>query len=627
MQIQPIVVGTAGHIDHGKSTLVQALTGVDPDRWKEEKERGMTIDLGFARFDLPDGRRIGIVDVPGHERLVRNMVAGATGIDLVMLVVAADDGVMPQTREHLSILELLGVQRGMVVITKIDLVDGDLLELVQLDVEETVQGTFLEGAPILPYSAMTKEGFSELQTALVAEAAKVPPHDSEGIFRMPIQRVFSARGFGTIVTGIPVAGSVSVGDVLEVLPIQSKGKVRGLQAYHDTVEVAQAGHSTAINLSDVDRHKVSRGMVVAQPGFFGAVRWVGARLKAVQHLPLPIQNRMQIRLHTGTAEVLGEVILLDSETMQAGEEGFVQLRLSEPLVCAPGDRFVLRLASPMFTLGGGVILDESRFRLKRFKSFVIDDLLRREQSLDSEPDLLESILISSPEGWMETAEVARAMKLLNERAKELLEQLQSEDRVVLLGSQHWMAAESLTNYSLEIRRHIATWFKGNAHRARMDIRDLRSLGFCFSGTVGCHLPGPRKRRRAGTPDRWVLDPTQPPAKIGRQAAGHCGQIECSIRASQIPTAGFGGDRGPASGILCGAAVRGGVPVRHPSAVAHRWGPIYGLRQHANPARAGDRKLHPERRAAARGVARWAGYHAEIFDPHVGGPGCGGFDPT
>jgi len=473
VNIQPIVVGTAGHIDHGKSTLVQALTGVDPDRWKEEKERGMTIDLGFARLDLPDGRRLGIIDVPGHERLVRNMVAGASGIDLVMLVVAADDGVMPQTREHLAILELLGVTRGLVVITKIDLVEPALLELVELDVHETVQGTFLEDAPVLAYSAVTRQGFDELKSKLVEMALQVPPHSAEGIFRMPIQRVFSARGFGTIVTGIPVTGNVAIGDVLEVLPLGVKGKVRGLQAYHETVERAQAGHSTAINLADVDHHAVSRGMVVARPGFFGALRWVGARLKAVPNLPFPIRNRMPIRIHSGTAEVLGEVILLDQELLQEGEEGMVQLRLEEPLVCAPGDRFVLRLASPLITLGGGVILEESRYRLKRFKGFVLEGLVRREQSLNDTAELLESVLTSAPDGWMDAAEIGRAMKLLPDGTKALLASMQAENRITALGHDHWMARESLVNYGLEVRRNIALWFTENEHRARMDVRDLR----------------------------------------------------------------------------------------------------------------------------------------------------------
>lgn len=498
MQIQPIVVGTAGHIDHGKSTLVQILTGVDPDRWEEEKARGMTIDLGFARFDLPDGRRIGIVDVPGHERLVRNMVAGATGIDLVMLVVAADDGVMPQTREHLAILELLGVERGLIVLTKIDLVEDELRELVELDVQETVQGTFLEDAPILPYSAVTKEGLPELQAALIEAASAVPPHSDQGIFRMPIQRVFSARGFGTIVTGIPVAGRVQVGDTLEILPLGQKGKVRGLQAYHDKVEVAQAGHSTAINLSDVDHHSVHRGMVVAKPGYFGAVRLFGARLKAVPSLPIPIQNRMSIRVHVGTAEGLGEVILLDQEVIEGGGEGLVQLRLKEPLVCAPGDRFVLRLASPMITLGGGVILEESRYRLKRFKGFVLEGLAQREASLGSEEDLLESILTSAPEGWMDLAAIGHAFKQPVDHTEALLRRLECEQRVAPMVGNRWIAVEALQHFQQAVRRAVTEWFEGHAHRVRMDIRELRSQVKIDPGLLDALIA---EMARAGTLER------------------------------------------------------------------------------------------------------------------------------
>ncbi len=266
MEIQPIVIGTAGHIDHGKSTLVQALTGTDPDRWREEKERGMTIDLGFANMTLADGRRVGIVDVPGHERFIRNMVAGASGIDLVVLVVAADDGVMPQTREHLAIMGLLGVELGFVALTKIDLVDADMVDLAEEDVRETLAGTFLEDAPILRVSAITGEGLEELRTRVLEMAAEVPPRSEEGVFRMPIQRVFSARGFGTVVTGIPVTGRVATGDTLEVLPGGYKGKVRGIQAYHEKTDTARAGHSTALNLADVDHRRVRRGDVVVTPG-------------------------------------------------------------------------------------------------------------------------------------------------------------------------------------------------------------------------------------------------------------------------------------------------------------------------------------------------------------------------
>ena len=311
MEIQPIVIGTAGHIDHGKSSLVRALTGVDPDRLKEEKARGLTIDLGFAPLELPDGRLVGIVDVPGHERFIRNMVAGASGIDLVVLVVAADDGVMPQTREHLSIMGLLGVGRGLLVLNKCDLVDEEMIELAELDVRETVAGTFLEGAPLFRLSATNGDGVEAFREALFAAAAEVEPRSAEGVFRMPVQRVFSSRGFGTVVTGIPVSGAVGVGDALEVLPGGLRGKARGLQAYKQKTERARAGHSTAINLSDVGQDEVQRGQVVATPGYFRAVRMLGARLTALPDLERAVENRMRVRLHTGTAEVLGEVVLLD----------------------------------------------------------------------------------------------------------------------------------------------------------------------------------------------------------------------------------------------------------------------------------------------------------------------------
>ena len=352
MEIQPIVIGTAGHIDHGKSTLVRALTGIDPDRLKEEKARGLTIDLGFAPLTLPDGRLVGIIDVPGHERFIKNMVAGASGIDLVVLVVAADDGVMPQTREHLSIMGLLGVKRGMIVLTKIDIVDEEMVELAEEDVRETVAGTFLEDAPLYRVSAISGEGFEPFKDALFAAAGKVEPRAADGVFRMPIQRVFTAKGFGTIVTGIPLSGSVKVGDTLEVLPGGMKGKVRGIQAYKQKWESARAGHSTAINLSDVSHKEVKRGCVASEPGFYRAARLIGARLTMLAHLDRPLQNRAAIRLHTGTIEAVGEVILLDAVELQPGETGLVQIRLEEPVVCAPGDAFILRLASPLMSLGG-----------------------------------------------------------------------------------------------------------------------------------------------------------------------------------------------------------------------------------------------------------------------------------
>ncbi len=475
MEIQPIVIGTAGHIDHGKSTLVQALTDIDPDRWSEEKERGMTIDLGFARFELPDGRTVGIVDVPGHERFVRNMVAGATGIDLVILVVAADDGVMPQTREHLAIMELVGVQRGFVALTKIDLVEEEMVELAEEDVREALEGTFLEGAPILRVSAVAGIGLEELEAELVRQADQTPPRPTEGVFRMPIQRVFSVRGFGTVVTGIPVSGSVALGETLEVLPSGQKGKVRGIQAYHDKVESARAGHSTALNLADVEHSRVARGDVVATPGFFQALTMVGGKMRTLGSLDRAVVNRMQVRVHTGTADALGELVLLDSEDLGPGQEGLVQFRMTEPLVCAPGDRFVVRLASPVVTLGGGVILEESRYRFKRFKTFVIDQLERQAQSLGSPLALLEAQLARHPDRWVALEELAVGLKRAKPETESLLEELADQGKASSPGpGQRWIHQDTLTLWIDETRDAVEQYFDSNPNRRKVDVRELRS---------------------------------------------------------------------------------------------------------------------------------------------------------
>lgn len=475
MEIQPIVIGTAGHIDHGKSSLVRALTGIDPDRWEEEKERGMTIDLGFARLDLPDGRTVGIVDVPGHERFVRNMVAGATGIDLVILVVAADDGVMPQTREHLAIMELVGVKRGFVALTKVDAVDAEMVELAEEDVHEALAGTFLEDAPVLRVSSITGEGVEAVRDELVRQAQHVESRSDAGVFRMPIQRVFSVRGFGTVVTGIPVSGSVRIGDVIELLPSGQKGKVRGIQAYHEKAEVARAGHSTALNLTDVDHRRVTRGDVAATPGFFQGLKMVGAQLVALRDRERPIVNRMQVRVHTGTADALGEMVLLDRDELAPGEEGLVQFRMIEPLVCAPGDRFVARLASPVETLGGGVILEESRYRLKRFKTFVIDELERQANSLGSVEALLEAQLARDPRRWVALDDLAVGVKRSKDEVRRLLDGLVAAEKALQpTSAEKWIHVETHALSLEQVRDALAEWFEKNPLRHKIDVRDLRS---------------------------------------------------------------------------------------------------------------------------------------------------------
>ena len=473
MEIQPIVIGTAGHIDHGKSTLVKLLTGIDPDRLKEEQERGMTIDLGFAPLELPDGRLVGMVDVPGHERFVRNMVAGATGIDLVVLVVAADDGVMPQTREHLMIMQLLGVERGMIALTKTDKVEPELVDLAEEDVRASVGGTFLEGAPLVRFSARTGSGLDELRAALFRLAAETPPRSPEGIFRMPIQRVFSKRGFGTVVTGIPVSGQARVGDVLEILPHGTRSKIRGLNAYRHETDRIRAGHSSAINFADVEHHAVRRGDVVATPGFYSPLRMVAARVSALPHLTRPLTNRMPVRVHAGTADPHGELVLLDKDEIPPGETGLVQLRLEEPIVCAPGDRFILRLLSPVETLGGGTILEESRHRLKRFKGFVLEDLTRAEASLASPGALLESLLTRHGDELATTEDLAHALKRSVSETGALLAELASQGRVLEARPERWMHADRLETALTELRNAIEAWFREEPHRSVVDVLELR----------------------------------------------------------------------------------------------------------------------------------------------------------
>jgi selenocysteine-specific elongation factor len=379
--IANVVVGTAGHIDHGKSSLVRALTGIDPDRLPEEQERGMTIDLGFARWRARDGRTVGIIDVPGHEKFVKNMVAGATSLDIVMLVIAADDGVMPQTREHLEILGLLGIASGFVVLTKVDLVDDEMRALALEDVRALVRGTFLEDAPVLPVSNVTRAGLPELEAELERRIAAAKPRSGEGLFRMPIQRVFSARGHGTVVTGVPLTGQAAPGDEIEIVPPGLRGRVRGIHAYGEARERATAGHSCALNLSDVDHHAVRRGMVAAAPGFFPAASLFEARLRYLAGRERPLAHRTEVRVHLGPSEVLGRVRILDKEELLPGEEGLVQLELEEPVVACAGDRFLVRQLSPMVTLGGGVLFGASRTHRKRLKEHHIEAVGRREQAL------------------------------------------------------------------------------------------------------------------------------------------------------------------------------------------------------------------------------------------------------
>ncbi|MGB9285917.1 MAG: selenocysteine-specific translation elongation factor, partial [Candidatus Sulfotelmatobacter sp.] len=360
--MKSIVVGTAGHIDHGKTALVKALTGLDADRLEEEKRRGITIDLGFAHLDLavPNGDtlRLGFVDVPGHERFVRNMLAGVGGIDLVLLVIAADEGIKPQTREHFEILQLLGVQRGISVLTKADTVDAETLEVARLEVQEFLRGTFLDQpSPILSVSALSGAGLEELKTAIISAATELRPRDSHAITRLPIDRVFTMKGFGTVVTGTLVAGTIRREDELEVFPAERRVRVRGVQVHGQAAEAAVAGQRTALNLVGVGTEDLSRGMTLAPPATFEATQRADVLLRLLPSAERELKDRARVHFHSFTMETVAEVLLYGTKKIAAGQQAFARLKLPETMLLLPGDRFILRQFSPVVTIGGGTVLD------------------------------------------------------------------------------------------------------------------------------------------------------------------------------------------------------------------------------------------------------------------------------
>ncbi len=371
------VVGTAGHIDHGKSTLITALTGIDPDRLAEEKRRGMTIDLGFAHMTLPSGREIGIVDVPGHARFMRNMLAGAHGLDAVLLVVAADEGVMPQTREHLEIVDLLDVRSGIIALTKADLVDSDWLDLVKAEVVQTVKGTSLEDAIVLPVSAVTREGLGQLVSALDALLAQADARPDSGRPWLPIDRVFTMSGFGTVVTGTLVDGAISVGDEMEVVPSGRIARIRGLQQHNRKVDSVGPGNRVAANLIGVEKSDLVRGDVLARPHTIQATRRVDAKVRVLASAPQAVRHGAELLLHTGTVEVGCRVIVLEGDEIAPGSEGWVQLYLDRPIAAAAQDRFVLRVPSPAMTVAGGTFIDVTPRKHPRHDSAVRESLARR----------------------------------------------------------------------------------------------------------------------------------------------------------------------------------------------------------------------------------------------------------
>lgn len=422
-----VVIGTAGHIDHGKTALVKRLTGRDTDTLKEEKERGISINLGFTFFDLPSGKRAGIVDVPGHEKFIKNMLAGASGIDLVLMIVAADEGVMPQTREHLEILKLLDIKKGIIVITKIDLVDSEMLSMVDEEVRKEFSGSLLEETQIVHVSSKTGEGIDKLVEFIDAAVEEVHEKDKEGIFRLPVDRVFSVSGFGTIATGTIISGTVKLGDSLQVYPGNTLCRVRGLQVHEKNVEMAEAGERCAINLSGVKAEEIERGSTLSPAGVMEPSTIIDCRLNYIKAADKPLLNRQRVRIYHGTEELFGRVVLLNSEELAPGQEGYAQIIIEKPIAAVSGDKFILRSYSPMTTIGGGTIINPNSRKKKRFDKAVIEDLAQR--SLGNLEDILERNIETLSSSFPDLAVISKSAGKSEEAVKPYLEQLVKAGRV------------------------------------------------------------------------------------------------------------------------------------------------------------------------------------------------------
>ncbi len=435
-----LIIGTAGHVDHGKTVLIKALTGVDTDRLQEEKERGISIDLGFAPFRLPGGRLAGVVDVPGHERFIHNMLAGAAGMDLVLLVVDANEGVMPQTREHLSILQLLGVQKGIVVLTKIDLVNEDWRDLVEEEIKEELKGTFLEDAPVSPVSALTGLGMEELKELIDSLTKDVKPRNAAGPLRLPLDRAFSVPGFGTVITGTLFQGTVRAGETVAVIPPGVEARVRNIQVHDQDVKEARAGQRVALNLSGLEREQLLRGAVVGTPGYYRPTALLDVNLTLLSRAPRLLKNMDPVHFFLGTARTVARLLLLDRDGLKPGENALVQCRLERPLVAERGDPFIIRSYSPMTTIGGGIVLDPAPARHRRFRRPVLEHLseLEKDQAAGGDEAFVRQKL-----GELHVADLpklAKATRLGAERLSGILDALLQKGISVPLGDSFVTAA-------------------------------------------------------------------------------------------------------------------------------------------------------------------------------------------
>ncbi|MDK2919232.1 MAG: selenocysteine-specific elongation factor [Candidatus Petromonas sp.] len=475
-----VIVGTAGHIDHGKTTLIKALTGIETDRLKEEKKRGITIDLGFAYFDLPNGKRAGIVDVPGHERFIKNMLAGASGIDLVILVIAADEGVMPQTQEHLDILSILEVKKGIIVLTKCDLVDEEWIELVIEDVKSKTRETFLENAPIVKVSALEGKGIDELKDLIVDLTEEVEEKNISAPLRLPIDRVFTMSGFGTIITGTLIEGTIEEKQTLEIYPEKFEVKVRSIQVHGKAVKKGYAGQRVAVNLAGIKKELINRGDILAEPDSMKNTMIVDVKLNLLKNSPRKIENWNRLRMYHGTKEVLCRVVLLDKEVLNPGESCYAQLRLEEETACKYGDRFVVRYYSPLETIGGGVILDPNAVKHKRFKEEVIDELEAKNEGDKSQ--IVENVLQKYSGEFPDTKFIALQAGIPETTVIEILNDLLRNKLVIKFSSNIYVHRDYIEKMEEELINLLNKYHSKNPLRSGISKEEVKSR--LFSKTKG-----------------------------------------------------------------------------------------------------------------------------------------------
>ncbi|MGN1183709.1 MAG: selenocysteine-specific translation elongation factor [Oliverpabstia sp.] len=467
-----VIIGTAGHVDHGKTCLIKALTGIDTDRLKEEKKRGITIELGFAYLDFPDGRRVGIVDVPGHEKFVKNMLAGAGGIDIALLVVAADEGVMPQTVEHLDILSILGIPRGVVVLTKSDLVEPDFLQLVEEDVRELLKGTFLEQAPIVPVSVFENQGLENLKNILKDICDSFPQRKESSGFRLPIDRVFTLKGFGTIVTGTLMDGKMSRNQNVVLYPENVPVKIRSIQVHAREEETAWPGQRAAVNLPDRKKEEISRGDVLAPAGSLYPTRMLDGRVEVLKHAERTIKSGSRVHIYLGTRELLGKIILMEKEELKAGESGYAQLRLEEETVARKGDHFVLRFYSPVETIGGGVILDACPGKRKKHDRNVIQHFVIKESGT-----VEEQLELAAREHWgcfYTLRELAARSSLSLSKARNAAVKLVETKRLTALSNEVFIHCEEMAYYEKRIQAFLKEYHTAYPLREGMAQEEVRS---------------------------------------------------------------------------------------------------------------------------------------------------------